>query len=75
MADPLLPPQGWVEGFAAQGCTIVFPFYWDTNGVGHAKRLAVILLRHSPWTEREDKEMQGTGDGPTELCLRSLFKK
>lgn len=53
VSDPFLPTQGLVARFAAQCRAIVFPFHWDTNGVGHAERLAIILLRHSTWTERK----------------------
>lgn len=52
VSDPFLPTQGLVAGFAAQRCTIVFTFHWDTNGVGHAERLAIVLLRHSTWIEK-----------------------
>lgn len=54
VSDPFLPTQGLVARFTAQRRTIVFPFHWDTNGVGHAERLAIILLRHSTWTERNE---------------------
>lgn len=61
VSDPFLSTQGWVGRLAAQRRAVIFPFHWDTNGVGHAESLAVILLRHSTWTERHNELMQGTG--------------
>lgn len=55
VSDPFLPTQGLVAGFAAQRCTIVLTFHWDTNGVGHAERLAIVLLRHSTWIEKRGR--------------------
>lgn len=61
VSDPFLPTQGRVDCFAAQRRTIIFPFHWDTNGIGHAERLAIIRLRHNTWTERENVLKQGIG--------------
>lgn len=61
VSDSFLSTQGWVGCLAAQRRAVVFPFHRDANGVGHAESLAVILLRNSTWTERNNELMQGTG--------------
>lgn len=62
MSNPLLPAECWVERLAAQRRPVVFPFYRDPDGAGHAERLRVVLLGYHTWREK-DTMMKGKKTG------------
>lgn len=68
MADLALVAERRVRGLAAQSRPIVLALDGHRDGVGHAHRLAVLLLRQHTWqhgrregerTERDRDEKRG----------------
>lgn len=76
VSNPLLPAQCWVERLAAQCRPIVFPFYRDPDGAGHAECLPVVLLGYHTWRETEGmrrwKEKKTGGAAKTQVSSQNM---